>query len=253
MTTIALVGPDGAGKTTLARHLEASLPMPAKYLYMGLNFDASNYLLPFNRLLVGRRASVAESGTRLARRSAGRLPRAVTAALGLPRAGLKLSNLLAEGFYRQAVARRYERQGFVVIYDRHFYSDYQPLAAAKRGLRGRARRIRRALLARAMAKPDLMIYLDAPPEVLLARKGEGTIESLGRQRQAYLRLGAELPSFAIVNTHRAIDEVADEVVGVAREFLETSRRHGGDGLEGPAPSGGHLDRSSGVQRRKLPS
>ncbi|MGH3091699.1 MAG: hypothetical protein ACRDOG_05135, partial [Gaiellaceae bacterium] len=48
--TVALIGPDGAGKTTVARRLEGSLEGPVKYLYMGVNPDASNHLLPTTRL-----------------------------------------------------------------------------------------------------------------------------------------------------------------------------------------------------------
>jgi hypothetical protein len=50
--TVALIGPDGAGKTTVARRLEQTgLEVPVKYLYMGINADASNHLLPTTRLV----------------------------------------------------------------------------------------------------------------------------------------------------------------------------------------------------------
>jgi len=49
--TVALVGPDGAGKTTIARRLVQVLPRPAKYLYMGVNWDASDPLRPTTRLV----------------------------------------------------------------------------------------------------------------------------------------------------------------------------------------------------------
>ena len=42
MTTVALVGPDGAGKTTVARRLEGALEIPVRYLYMGVSADSSN-------------------------------------------------------------------------------------------------------------------------------------------------------------------------------------------------------------------
>src|SRR5437667_23836 len=49
--TVALIGPDGAGKTTIGRRLEKSLPLPVRYLYMGVNAEASNALLPTTRVL----------------------------------------------------------------------------------------------------------------------------------------------------------------------------------------------------------
>jgi hypothetical protein len=48
--TVALVGADGAGKTTVARSLPAILPFPAVYLYMGVAPASSNYALPTTRV-----------------------------------------------------------------------------------------------------------------------------------------------------------------------------------------------------------
>ena len=51
MASIALIGPDGAGKTTVTRFLEASSLLPFKYLYMGINLEASNVALPTFRFI----------------------------------------------------------------------------------------------------------------------------------------------------------------------------------------------------------
>ena len=45
MVSIALVGADGAGKTTIARELERAADPPVKYIYMGVNTSASNVAL----------------------------------------------------------------------------------------------------------------------------------------------------------------------------------------------------------------
>ena len=49
--TIALIGPDGAGKTTLAEKLQRNLPFPIRYLYMGVSLESSNVTLPTSRLI----------------------------------------------------------------------------------------------------------------------------------------------------------------------------------------------------------
>ena len=48
--TVALVGADGAGKTTVARLLERSSGLRCKYLYMGQSVLSSNAPLPTSLL-----------------------------------------------------------------------------------------------------------------------------------------------------------------------------------------------------------
>ena len=58
MFTVALIGPDGAGKSTISRRLQASINRPIKYVYMGINLEASNIMLPTTRLMLAlKRAS----------------------------------------------------------------------------------------------------------------------------------------------------------------------------------------------------
>jgi thymidylate kinase len=66
-----------------------------------------------------------------------------------------------------------------------------------------------------------VIYLDAPPEVLFARKGEGTLEWLETRRQDYLRIGELVPSFVVVDAAAPVEEVARNVERIIREFAET--------------------------------
>ena len=57
MFTVALIGPDGAGKSTVGRELERRLSFPAKYIYMGVNLESSNLVLPTTRLILGIKRS----------------------------------------------------------------------------------------------------------------------------------------------------------------------------------------------------
>ena len=107
--TVALVGADGAGKTTIARRVEQGPPLRAKYIYMGINPDAASHALPTTRLLhaVKRRLGYASSqggppdpSKRPATRGGGPLRRIARAVKG----NLRLVNQLAEEWFRQGVA-----------------------------------------------------------------------------------------------------------------------------------------------------
>ena len=80
------------------------------------------------------------------------------------------------------------------------------------------------LLARDIPPPDLVIYLDAPAEVLFARKGEKTLQDLEARRQAFIRLGKEIPNFVLIDGTQPLEAVYAEVNEHIIRFCEN--RHG---------------------------
>lgn len=216
MISVALIGPDGSGKTTIAQRLEKSLPVPARYLYMGVSLEASQVLLPTTRLLRTLKRLQGRSGDNAGPREHDSVRQP---SRGLLRRGVKeFKSLLALGhrtldeWYRQYRAWVWQRRGFVVLFDRHYYPDYYAYDIAH-GTESRPlhRRIHGWLLEHVYPKPDLLIYLDAPAEVLFARKGEGNVELLERRRQDYLALQDVVKSFARVDATLPEDEVLSEV------------------------------------------
>jgi thymidylate kinase len=218
MVTVALIGADGAGKTTVARALERSGELAIKYLYMGINARASNHMLPTTRAwlalarMLGRapdQGGPPDPG-RDARRARGGLKRLA----GEVKATLRTLQRVSEEWYRVAVARGYERRGYLVLFDRHYFADYwaHDVVGAGRSL---ARRLHGRWVRR-LPRPDRTILLDAPAEVLFARKAEGTLELLDRRRREYLDLARELGECIVIDASRPEREVCDEVLGVLR-------------------------------------
>lgn len=209
ISSVAVVGPDGAGKTTVCRVLEASGRLRCKYLYMGINIDSSNVALPSWRVVnyLKRRHRVVARGDEAVRGKGtdrrGRSGRALWATA-------RLVHRVMEEWFRQGLSWLYQLRGYIVLYDRHFLFDYSPEMVARRG-ESFDRRLHVWLLAHLYPRPDLVIYLDAPAEVLYARKGESTPDELERRRRAFLRTGTRLPNFVCVNCAQPLEEVCSEV------------------------------------------
>jgi thymidylate kinase len=202
--SIALLAPDGAGKSTLVAGIQEHFFQPVYPVYMGQHRSAS--------ALRSRRA---------------------------PGFGL-LRRLFA--LWRRYLSARYRQAGGqLVLFDRYTYDALLPIAGSPRVLT----RLRRWLLAHACPPPGLVVLLDAPGDVLFARKGEHTAEVLERQRQAYRAICARLPRSAMV-------DVTCDAAGVRRQaarliWSEYQRRAG----HRPSGTGRRHDRPVAAQPASL--
>lgn len=171
--TIALLGPDGAGKSSLTRRIGRDGPMPTRSVYLGL--------------YGGARAG--------ARR--GRVP------------GIGLLRRLSAMWRGWLIGWWQARRGRLVIFDRHPYD-----ARLGGGGRGPLARIGRAILGHALPAPDVVIVLDAPAELLYARKPEHPLERIELQRRRYLELARRLDAI-VVDASAPLDEVARTITEAA--------------------------------------
>ena len=74
-----------------------------------------------------------------------------------------------------------------------------------------------SLASRRMPQPDLVVFLDAAPEVLLARKQEVSAESLANSRKGYLTLASNQGRWVVVDASRPLDTVTESVLQTIQE------------------------------------
>lgn len=215
--TIALIGPDGAGKTTVAEKLQHGLPFPIRYLYMGVSIESSNVTLPTSRLIAYLKKKLG------LRRVPPHVDPATLANRGRSRGGwvralLRFANRSAEEWYRQFVAWSYTHRGDVVLFDRHFVFEYEPGA----GVEGESSfdRLHRWCIDALYPRPDLVICLDAPAEVLYARCHEYSIPYLAKRRESFLRQRNRVDHFVTVDVTESAEAVEREVLRQILSFAD---------------------------------
>ena len=154
--SVALLGPDGVGKSTLVAGLTQTYPLPVRTVYMGMWQGADR---------PGR--------TRL------------DAAVAIVVRPFRV-------WARVARAAVYVARGHLVLFDRYTYDALLPITGTLRWLK----RPYFWVLAHLAPRPDLVLVLDLPGEVAFARKGEFSPEGLEAVRQGFLalapRVGAEI-------------------------------------------------------------
>ncbi len=166
--SVAILAPDGAGKSTLAHAIRTEFFFPVTTAYMGL------------------------------------YPRATRVAGPRRLAGWTFAQRVLGQWRRYAVARWQQARGRFVIFDRYCYDACIPAAS---GAGSALRRLRRWLLAHVCPAPDLVIVLDVPADTMYARKHEHDACFLERQRQHYLRLAQALPQAIVVDGSGTADAV----------------------------------------------
>lgn len=224
MFIVALIGPDGSGKSTISKRLLSECPFPTQRIYMGINRNESNFMLPTTRLVTWLRRILKKNPSQGGPRDLSKEPQnsnrnPVKRIVQEVKSGLVLVNRIAEEWYRQAAAWYFLKQGKIVIFDRHFYADYYHYDIDTSD-RPWTSRIHGYMLQHLYPKPDLVIYLDAPAETLFARKGEGTVELLEERRKAYLALRDKVAHFAVVDASRSIEAVYTDVLDIVLAFKQ---------------------------------
>ena len=220
--TVALIGCDGSGKTTIAKLLLETCPLPIKYVYMGTSVESSNFSLPTARLI--HRWKVYRH-KRALQKSGKTVPQKVTLhgvehrvdRRGRVGAFVRLCNRVSEESFRQLVSWILQLRGYVVLYDRHFLFDACPTASKSSHLR-LTDRIHIWFLRRMYPRPGLAILLDAPADVLYTRKQEVPLEYLESNRAELLAKSEFAKHFVRVDATQPLDDVLETVRGLISEY-----------------------------------
>ena len=169
---VAVLGPDGAGKSTLIAGIRAAIPLPSRAIYMGLTGGATRFVRRFPIPGVAFLATAAIIWSRYLR-----------------------------GWYHSA-------RGRLVVFDRYIYDAVAPPASPLT----RLQRLSRRLSGHLCPQPDLTVFLDAPGGVMHARKGAYTPQILEQWRTCFRTLSARISAFHLVDATRSCDEVRIDVV-----------------------------------------
>jgi glycosyltransferase involved in cell wall biosynthesis/thymidylate kinase len=199
---VAVVGPDGAGKSTLLDAI-ASMRMGG-----AIKSVVRKHLRP---QVIGTSST---NGSPV-------LDPHGKPAYGLPLSVAKLVLLFLD-YTIGYLSTTFEpvRRSALVLYDRYFQDIYvDPLRVRYGGPRWAAK-----LLGAVLPKPDLMIVLDAPAEVILQRKQELSLDECVRQTNAYRRLAEGEPYARIVNAGQQPSAVAAEAEELITDFLVKRER-----------------------------
>jgi thymidylate kinase len=121
---------------------------------------------------------------------------------------MEIAGRMPKAWGRYLVAKHHQLLGRMVIYDRYVYdalvSSHQPT--------GRLKQLYMWMLGHSCPAPDLVLVLDAPGEVMFARKGEDSPEALEEQRQSLLALRGRIPHVQVVDTTRGEAAVCADVL-----------------------------------------
>ena len=171
--TVAVLGMDGAGKSTLIRGLEASCPLPTRSVYMGLWKE--NGLLDRTPALRPLRIVVRPFAA----------------------------------WRRYAVGRINRALGRLVLFDRYTYDPYEPPTPPFVTLKSAYMR----LLAHTCPAPDLILLLNLPPEIAAGRKADEEPGDLERKHGLYAAAVDRLPGARVIDATRPPEEVLAESCG----------------------------------------
>lgn len=262
-STIAFVGGDGAGKTTIAKALVEQSPESYRYMYMGSNPQAGNYVLPTTRLILrwklrSYRQEAERRGIADPEFLTTQHPEHRKVERGRLGSWARVAHRLTEAWFRQVASWFLQARGHDVVYDRHYFFDVAPSNPAKKP-KSMDRRFHFWVLKKLYPKPDIVFFLDGPAQIVASRKNEVTANFIESRRRAFLDLGSRMSHFYVLDATKApgdlLIEVQTRLKTVASEQRAASRpgstsSPNADSRTAPVVIAG-LDSTQGLQTARI--
>lgn len=198
-----LVGLDGAGKTTLARNI-ATLACNESAI-AGVRYF--HWLPPLQRTL---EFPLPEPGNQPRKAALDR--NAIQATLSVLRLGKNLLRAQLAWWWR---LRSWRQRGYLVLVDRYFYNYYlDPVSVKYYGPRWVLN-----MLTKRFPKPEIVITLSAPPEILLQRKQELTEAEMRAQAATLQELKFPTGQVIAADASEPAAVVAQKTMSALRKML----------------------------------
>ena len=198
---IVILGPDGAGKSSVIAGLVEELNSTGRAVNV-------RYLKP--EIILPRRKHTGVTNTD----PHGKAPRSFLVSLA------KIIAWLLEEWYANLFT---DKKKMLLICDRY----YHDLLVDPRRFRYKGPTWAAVLVGNMMPKPKLWVLLDAPAEILQARKQEVSVEESSRQRRAYVDFARTQREHVIVDASQPLDKVvADVSNAISRVLLESEGDRG---------------------------
>lgn len=198
---IALIGLDGAGKTTLSELLADSLRKQGLKVYV---------IQPFRYFLLEPLMAVVRVAAKLFRGSSNEARHPLLFRGKKPFLARQWPYLVALDnlFYDLIYIKPKLLSGYYVISDRYFYDlainfDYYGYSCKHAG----------RFYRRVVPKPDITFVLDLSPDKAIVRAEELDINYYRQQRKRYLNLARDF-GFYIINAENSIKEVLNDIEGI---------------------------------------
>lgn len=200
---IVIIGPDGSGKTSVAQAIDREcfeqFGMPS--LHMHGDFDIMPRLKILRKFFskMMHREMKHDPDYTVKHAGAEVIPHSVTKSL------IYITYYYWDYLLGHFTVQRFKTTGQLLIADRYFYDYFY-----QRGNMNVPYLYLR-VLSHFIPKPDLTIFLSAPPEVIYKRKNELTVMEIERQQNIIMKISKWLPNILIVDNEQNLQSVVNQI------------------------------------------